>query len=178
MPLTVSVWSGVPLSRSLPPTCLFARLQRPALCSPHASRIVWPAFTPACTPALALALAPAPERPARPRLGAACVRSDCRLPIPGRPRACLPRLPARLPPFPPVSPERGGASLSPRRLIDFRLGKGWPRLGKVWPQISRPSRVFSSDGGAVGRCPLHARACHVWGLGCRHRRRQPVRDRS
>ncbi len=43
---------------------------------------------------------------------------------------------------------------------------------------SRPSRVFASDGGAIGRSPLHARACQVWGLGCRHRRRQPVRDRS
>jgi hypothetical protein len=49
---------------------------RPAVCGQHASRIVWPAFTPACTPALALALAPAPERPARPRLAAGCVRSD------------------------------------------------------------------------------------------------------
>jgi hypothetical protein len=36
---------------------------------------------------------------------------------------------------------------------------------------SRPSRVFALDGGTVGRCPPHARACQVWGLGCRHRHR-------
>jgi hypothetical protein len=39
---------------------------------------------------------------------------------------------------------------------------------------SRPSPVFSREGGAVGRCPPHARACQVWGLGCRHRRRKAV----
>ncbi len=96
---------------------------------PASSRIVWPAFTPACKPALAFALAPAPARPAaRARacpfrlrrrrlpipgadLSPALGRGLCpfRLPIPGRPRACLPRLPYSLQPFPPVSPERGGA---------------------------------------------------------------------
>jgi hypothetical protein len=44
-----------------------------------------------------------------------------RLPRTGRPRACPPRLPARLPPILPASPEGGGASCLPRRLIDFRL---------------------------------------------------------
>jgi hypothetical protein len=66
--------------RSLPPTCLFARL--------HAPRIVWPACVPHCVarkPAgrprpharLALALAPPPARPARPRLGEGCVSFVC-----------------------------------------------------------------------------------------------------
>jgi hypothetical protein len=44
--------------------------------------------------------------PARPRLGFP-------IPIPSA-RACLPRLPDSLQPFPPVSPERGGASCLPR----------------------------------------------------------------
>ncbi len=137
--------------------------------------VVWPAFTPACTPALALALAPAPERPARPRL----VRPVSVPTSHTQPSARVPSPPARPPAALPACLSRAGRRvLSPRRLIDFRLGKGWPRLGKVWPRISRPSRVFSRDGGAVGRCPLHARACQDWGLGCRHRRRQPVRDRS
>ena len=69
---------------------------RPALCGPHASRVAWPALTPACKPALALALAPAPEQPARPRLGAGCVRSDFPYPavraraFPACPTACSP----------------------------------------------------------------------------------------
>jgi hypothetical protein len=95
------------------PVCLHVCM-RLAMCGSHASRNVWSAFTPACKPALAVALAPAPARPPRPRLGAGCPFCLRRLPIPGRPRACLPRLPDSDQPFPPVSPEWGGASRLPR----------------------------------------------------------------
>jgi hypothetical protein len=43
----------------------------------------------------------------------------------GRPRGCLPRLPAGLQPFPPVSPERGGAFGSPPPA--YRLSFWQPR---------------------------------------------------
>ncbi len=106
--------------------------------------------------------------PARPRLGAACVRSDCRLPIPGRPRACLPRLPGSLQPFPPVSPERGGASCLPRPAI--RLSFWQPRDSFAKPRGS-PTRDPARAGATVGRFHLDVRACQVWGLGVQHRRR-------
>ncbi len=203
---------------------------RPALCGPHASRIVWPAITPACKPALALALAPAHERPAlarawlslsvptshtrpsaadavptnhqptgstdqsrgiwRPRAPGRAVAvspapgrglcpfhqrrypdshtSDCRLPIPGRPRACLPRLPASLQPFPPVSPERGGASRLPPAAN--RLSFWQPRDSFAKPRGS-PTRDPARAGAAVGRCHLDVRACQVWGVGMQHRHR-------
>ncbi len=52
--MTVSVWSGchcpLDLSRSLPPTCLFARLHASRImCGPHASRNVWPTCKPAAS---------------------------------------------------------------------------------------------------------------------------------
>jgi hypothetical protein len=58
--------------------------------------------------------------------------------------AGLPRQSACLPPFPPISPARGGAFCSPRRLIGYR-----------------PSPGFARAGGTVCRFPPHARACQV-----------------
>ncbi len=133
---------------------------RPALCGSHASRIVWPAFTPASKPALAVALAPAPARPARPRLGAGCPFRLRRLPRTGRPRACLP-----LRPFPPVSPERGGASCLPRPANRLSSCRQYARLAA--PQTRDPARASAT----VGRSLPAVRACQVWGLGVQHRRR-------
>ncbi len=163
------------LSRSLPPTCLFRCL--------HPSRIVWPACVPRCVARIHARMhARVRARAcARGLLAHAWARAVSRPSAPtSHTRPSAPSPPARPPAALPACLSRAGRRvLSPRRLIDFRLGKGWPRLEKVWPRISRHlSRVFARDGGAVGRCPLHARACQVWGLGCRHRRRQPVRDRS
>jgi hypothetical protein len=82
-PLTVSVWC-VPLSDDLPlpPTCLFARLHAPRIivwpaCAPHCVARMQASGPPATSLALALALAAGPARPARPRLGVACVPSIC-----------------------------------------------------------------------------------------------------
>jgi hypothetical protein len=147
------------------PTCLFARL--------HAPRIVWPAFTPQCKPALALALAPAPARPARPRLGAGCVPPVCADHRTGRPRACLPRLPDSLQPFPPVSPERGGAfgsSPTANRLSTCRWYACLVRLSITGVFATR-TRNPARGGATVGRCLPAVRACRVWGLGVHHRRR-------
>ncbi len=93
--------------------------------------------------------------PARPRLG---------FPIP-IPSARVPRLPDSLQPFPPVSPERGGAFGPPppaNRLSSCR-------------QYARPAATRTRDparaGAAVGRCHLDVRACQVWGVGVQQRRR-------
>ncbi len=96
---------------------------------------MWPACVPHCVARIHArmhACVGAWVRPARPHLGAACVCSDCRLPIPGRPCACLPRLPARLPPLPPVSPERGGASCPPPA---NRLSS-WERVATSWESVA------------------------------------------
>ncbi len=151
-------------------TCPFARL--------HASRIVWPACVSHCVAASDVA-----------RIGArasACARAVCsptlgrglgpvrrrrRRVLVGHP-ACLPRLPASLQFFPPVPPERGGAFCLSRRLIDFRSGSHvtpQSRL-KLAPQPFPFSQRRNGNGGTIGRCPPHAHACQVWGLGCRHRR--------
>ncbi len=134
---------------------------RPELCGPHASRIVWPAFTPACKPALALALAPAPARPARPRLGG-CVRSVSRLPYPAVRAGAFPACPTA------CSPSRlfllSGAA-RPVSLAQTMMVAVVRTAVRTAHPNSRPRRFFSRDGGAVGRCPPHARACQVWGLG-------------
>jgi hypothetical protein len=136
--LTVSVWSGVPLSTSpvpfSPSTCQFAHLHAPRIVWPASSRIVWPAFTPQCKPALALALAPAPARPARPRLGAVCVPSVCART--GRRARAFPACPTA------CSPSRlsllsGARPAPPRRLIDFRSFSPVTRLRS--PVTRRPA---------------------------------------
>jgi hypothetical protein len=170
----VSVWSVVPLFTSpvpFSPTYLSVRTFACAPCVarivwPASSRIVWPAFTPQCKPALALALAPAPARPARPHLGAVCVPSVCART--GRRRACLPRLPDSLQPFPTVSPERGGAFGSPPPAN--RLSFIQPRDSFAEPRDS-PTRDPARAGATVGCCLPAVRACQVWGLGVQHRRR-------
>ncbi len=155
------------LSRSPPPTCLFACL--------HASRNVWPA----CVPHRIHA-------PMQARVGAracACARAACspalgrglrpfhlrRLLIPGRPRACLIRLPDSLQPFPPFSPERGSAFCLPRRLIDFRPFSPVARLKS--PVTRRPA-IQPGAGATVGRCLPAVRVCQVWGVEVQHMSRK------
>ncbi len=99
----VRVVRGAVVHLTCPVHSTYLYVCRFTMCGPHASRIVWPAFTPACKPALASVRSVPSVRPFRQEL-----------PIPGRPRACLPRLPDSLQPFPPVSPEQGGASRLPR----------------------------------------------------------------
>jgi hypothetical protein len=84
---------------------------RPALCGPHASQ------PPAMSRALALALAPAPVRPARPRLGAARVPSDPPTPAVG----CAQR-----------APPAGLATCSPSGLSSL---SGAPRSSSPPPAI-------------------------------------------
>ncbi len=95
---------------------------------------------------------------ARPRLG---------FPIPNtvRARGCLPRLPDSLQPFPPVSPERGGASCLPRPAN--RLSFIQPRDSFAEPRDS-PTRDPARAGATVGRSLPAVRACQVWGLGVKH----------
>jgi hypothetical protein len=69
----------------------------------------------------------------------------------------------------------GRRVLSPRRLIEYRLVEAW-LPSRVANSVSSP--VFARAGATIGRCPPHAHACQVGGLGCRHRRRQVVRDPS
>jgi hypothetical protein len=125
----------------------------PQVCGPHASRIVWPAFTPQCKPA----------RPARPRLGAVCVPSVCART--GRRARAFPACTTA------CSPSRlsllSGAARSapPRRLIDYRLPAGTLSCRDAPPRDPAPA------GATVGRCLPAVRACQVWGLGVQHRRR-------
>jgi hypothetical protein len=143
------------------PHCV-ARM-RPALCGPHASQ------PPATSLVLALALAPAPVRPARPSSGAGCVPSVCADFPESAVRAhaipaCRPaaRQPAA---FPPVSPERGGAFCLPCPNNDDTRRR--------WhvPKRRRGSSPRRRPGATVGRCLPAVRACQVWGLGVQHRRR-------
>jgi hypothetical protein len=129
MPLTVSMWSGVPLStRPVPfsPTCVVYLCIRTFACVPHCVARMRPAL---CDPT------PIPGRPRGCRIGLLAPGRAAGLRIwhPARPRLGFPipipsaRVPSPLcppfpQPFPPVSPERGGAFGSPRRLIDFRSG--------------------------------------------------------
>jgi hypothetical protein len=133
--------------------------------------IVWPACKPAanddgrigartcacaravCLSALGRGLCPFRRRRRRVRLGH---------PV------CLSRRPACLPPFPPVSPERGGAFCLPRRLFDFRSFSPVTRLRS--PVTRRPAIQPEPALPSVATFPL--RACQVWGLGVQHRCRQ------
>jgi hypothetical protein len=83
-------------------------------------------------------------------------------------RACLPRLPDSLQPFPLVSPERGGAFGSPPPAN--RLSFIQPRDSFAKPRGS-PTRDPAPAGATVGRCLPAVGACQVWGLGVQHRRR-------
>jgi hypothetical protein len=86
----------------------------------------------------------------------------------GRPRACLPLLPDSLQPFPPVSPERGGAFCLPGPAN--RLSFAEPRDSFAKPRGS-PTRDPARAGATVGRCLPAVRAYQVWGLGVQHRHR-------
>jgi hypothetical protein len=102
--------------------------------------IVWPACVPHCVarkPAgrqrpharLALALAPPPERPARPRLGAGCVPYVCAdFPEPAVRARAFPACPTACRPSRLSLLSGAARSVSPRRLIDFRSGSHVPRL--------------------------------------------------
>ncbi len=135
------------------PTCLFARL--------HAPRIVWPACVQhcvariharmhACVGARACACARAacsPARPARP----GCVRSD--FPEPAVRARALPACPTA---FSPSSLSLLSGAGRPVSLAQTMMVPVVRTAVRTALPNSCPSRVFSRDGGAVGRCPLHA----------------------
>jgi hypothetical protein len=132
---------------------------------PHCVARMQASWPPATSLALAIALAPA--RPALPRLGAACVPSNC---------ADFPEPAVRARAFPAcqtacslsrLSLLSGAArSVSPRRLIDYCL-PGTPVLLPAPTKTRDPARA----GATVGRCLPTVRACQVWGFGVQHRRR-------
>jgi hypothetical protein len=147
---------------------------RPALCGPHAYRIVWPACKPAASDArwrsrlhpcglLARAWA-------RPESGSGTLRA-----FPASPPACRPsRLPLLSGAARPVAPPAIRLSFSPPR-DSFSPPRDSESQRKLAPRLAG----FSPRRRHHWSLPsLHAHACQVWGLECRHRRRQIVRDRS
>jgi hypothetical protein len=140
-PSPCGAWCRCPhdLSRSLPPTCLFARL--------HASRNArvgaggCACACAACSPELGRGLCP------------------FRLPRTGRPRACLPHLPDSLQPFPPVSPQRGTAFGSPlpanlpsscRRYAPVRSPKPAIQPAPALPLVAAFPLCAPAKSGALG----------------------------
>ncbi len=137
---------------------MWARM-RPALCGPHASQ------PPAMPRVLALALAPTPVRPARPRLCAACVPS-VRLPAvraairasasPACPTACSPsrvragylsiyRLADYKHPIVDADPRSSPALPSVAAISCARLPSLGPRGAAPGPQLRRFSCVLHRD---------------------------------
>ncbi len=162
------MWSGVPLSTSpvpLSPTYLSVRT---FACVPHCvARIV-----PHCVARI--------HSPMQARVGVracACARAACSPALgrglcpfrlrhrTGRRRACLPRRPDSLQPFPPVSPERGGAFGSSPPANRLSTCRRYACLAV--PKTRDPARA----GATVGRNLPAVRACQVWGLVVQHRRR-------
>ncbi len=143
--MTCAVLSHLPVCSHV---CV-ARM-RPALCGPHASRIVWPAFT----PALALALAAAPARPVRPRLGAGCVHSVCAdYPEPAVRARAFPACPTACSPSCLSLLSGAARSAPPRWLIDFRLPAGTLSCRPQNPRSSPRRRYHRSLPSRCARMP-------------------------